>query len=65
MIFIKIMLVNPGSPEIMGLSSSRSVINCKDEIDLAIVVLPAQIVPMIFREYAEKGLRDIVLKTIN
>ncbi len=59
----KIIPVNPGSPEIMGLKAFPSISDYDDHIDLAIVALPAKIVPLVFRECASKGVKGIVLIT--
>ena len=55
--------VNPGSSEIMGLKTDSTVSDFEGRVDLAIVVLPAKIVPGIFRECAKKGVKGIVLIT--
>jgi len=59
----RIIPVNPGSGEIMGLKAFPSVTACDRQIDLAIVVLPAKLVPGVFRECATKGIKGIVLIT--
>jgi len=59
----KIIPVNPGSPEIMGLKAFPSISDYDDHIDLAIVALPAKIVPLVFRECASRGVKGIVLIT--
>jgi len=53
--------VNPGSKEIMGLKAFPSIKGLPYEIDLAIVVLPAKLVPAIFEECLSKGVKGIVL----
>jgi acyl-CoA synthetase (NDP forming) len=55
--------VNPGSHEIMGLKAFPSIADYEGPIDLAIVVLPAGLVPGVFRECASKGIKGIVLIT--
>ena len=59
----RIIPVNPGSGEIMGLKAFPSITDCDGQIDLAIVALPAKLVPEIFRECAAKGIKGIVLIT--
>jgi acyl-CoA synthetase (NDP forming) len=61
--FGTIVPVNPGSDTIMGIPAHPSVTAFKGAIDLAIVVLPAKLVPGIFEECIEKGIRAIVLIT--
>jgi acyl-CoA synthetase (NDP forming) len=53
--------VNPGANSIMGLSAFPSLKDFPGEIDLAIVVLPAKLVPGIFQECSRKGVKGIVL----
>ena len=55
--------INPGSDTIMGIPAHPSVTAFKEAIDLAIVVLPAKLVPGIFEECIEKQIRAIVLIT--
>ncbi len=55
--------VNPGSSEIMGIKAYPSMTDFKNEIDLAIVVLPAKLVPGVFAECVKKGVKGIVLIT--
>jgi len=59
----KIIPINPGSKEIMGLKTFPSIAGLPYEIDLAIVVLPAKMVPAIFEECLAKGVKAIVLIT--
>jgi len=55
--------VNPGSREIMGLKAYPSITGFEGQVDLAIVVLPAKIVPEVFCECKKKDVRGIVLIT--
>jgi len=59
----KIIPVNPGSPEIWGLKAYPSINDYADRIDLAIVVVPAKLVPGVFTECVEKNVKGIVLIT--
>ena len=59
----KIIPINPGSEEIMGLKTFPSIAELSYDIDLAIVVLPAKMVPAIFKECLAKGVQGIVLIT--
>lgn len=59
----KIIPINPGSKEIMGLKTFPSITELPYDIDLAIVVLPAKMVPAIFKECLAKGVKGIVLIT--
>ena len=53
--------VNPGAKSVMSLPAFSSMGDFPSEIDLAIVVLPAKLVPGIFQECARKGVKGIVL----
>ena len=55
--------INPRERELFGFSAYPSVLEVPQEIDLAIVVLPAPIVPEIFKQCAEKGVGGIILIT--
>jgi acyl-CoA synthetase (NDP forming) len=55
--------VNPGGSEIMGIKAIPSITDYDGPIDLAIVVLPAGLVPGVFRECANKDVKGIVLIT--
>jgi acyl-CoA synthetase (NDP forming) len=59
----KIIPVNPGSPEIMGFIAYPGVNEYDQQIDLAIVVVPAKRVPAVFVECVKKGIKGIVLIT--
>jgi acyl-CoA synthetase (NDP forming) len=47
----------------MGLRTCPVVTDCDAQIDLAIVVVPAKLVPAVFQECANKGVKGIVLIT--
>ncbi len=55
--------INPNSNKIMGLTTYPSITDYKSRIDLAIVVLPAGLVPQVFNECSDKGIKGIVLIT--
>lgn len=55
--------VNPGAREIMGLQCHRSVADMDPAIDLAIVAVPAPLVPTVLTECAQKGVGGVVLIT--
>ncbi len=55
--------INPGEKELFGAMAYPSVLDVADEVDAAIVVLPAHVVPEIFRQCAAKGVKGIVLIT--
>ncbi len=55
--------VNPGKGEILGIKTFPSLFQIPDEVDLSIIVLPAEQVTKTIRECHEKGIRGIVLIT--
>ena len=59
----RIIPVNPNSDEIMGLKAFPSLADYNEPIDLAILVLPAKLIPGVFRECAARGVKGIVLIT--
>ena len=59
----KIFPVNPGRNEIMGIKTCPSLLHVPEEVDLSIIVLPAEQVPKIIKECKEKGVKGIVLIT--
>jgi acyl-CoA synthetase (NDP forming) len=59
----KLYPVNPGEKTIQGFSCYPSILDINDEIDLAVIVVPAKIVPDIMREVAKKGVKAVVIIT--
>jgi acyl-CoA synthetase (NDP forming) len=55
--------VNPGAEAIMGLKAYPSLAHFQGDVDLAVVVLPAGMVPGIFEQCIQKGIKGIVLIT--
>ena len=53
--------INPKEKEIFGIKSYASVLEVPDPVDLAIVTIPAQMVPQAMRECAEKRVKAAVL----
>ena len=53
--------VNPGAKSIMSLPAFSSMGDFPGPIDLAIIVLPAKLVPGVFQECSHKGVKGIVL----
>ncbi|MEM4255268.1 MAG: CoA-binding protein [Candidatus Norongarragalinales archaeon] len=50
----KVFAVNPHHTKIMGLKAYASVLGVKEKIGLAVIAVPAQIVPQVLRECGEK-----------
>ncbi len=59
----EIVPINPGETELFGFEAYASVLEVPQQVDLAIVVLPAQMVADIFKQCAKKGVRGIILIT--
>jgi acetyl-CoA synthetase (ADP-forming) len=59
----KIVPINPRAREIMGFTCYAGLDAFAGPIDLGIVVVPAKLVPGVFRECAAKGVKGIVLIT--
>lgn len=57
----KIFPINSQAEEILGRKSYSSVLDVKDEIDLAIIAIPAQDVLDILKECAKKGIKHVVI----
>jgi len=57
----KVYPINPEAPEIMGLRALPSVLAVKDEIDLAIIAVPAEFVPKVMTECAKKKVKGAVV----
>jgi acetyltransferase len=53
--------INPKADEILGLKAYASVLDVPDPIDLAIIVIPYQIVPHVLKECGEKGISSVVV----
>ena len=53
--------VNPKAKEIMGLKVYSSVLEIPDEIDLAIIAVPAPIVPKVVEECGLKSIKSIIV----
>jgi acyl-CoA synthetase (NDP forming) len=55
--------VNPGVPEVQGLRSYASVLDIPGPVELAIIVVPAPVVPQVFRDCAGKKVKAAVVIT--
>jgi acetyl-CoA synthetase (ADP-forming) len=59
----KIFPINPGKDEILGIKTYPSLLHVPEEVDLSIIVLPAEQVPKMIKECKEKGIHGIILIT--
>ncbi|MET1159771.1 MAG: CoA-binding protein [Thermoprotei archaeon] len=57
----KIYPVNPGYDKILGLKCYKSVKEIPDEVDLAVIAIPAPKVPGVLREIGEKGIKAVII----
>jgi len=55
--------VNPGEEQILGFSCYRSLTEIPDEVDLAVIVVPARYVLKTMRDAAEKHVKAVVIIT--
>ncbi len=53
--------VNPRATEVLGLKAYRSLKEVPDEIDLAVIVVPAPAVPKVAEEAGEKGVKGLIV----
>ena len=53
--------VNPGTSEVLGLSTYASVLDIPGPVELAIVVVPAAVAPEVFRQCAQKKVKAAVV----
>ena len=53
--------VNPRAREILGLPAYRSVLEVPDPVDLAVVAVPARIVPRVAEEAGRRGVRGLIV----
>jgi len=59
----KIYPVNPSAPYILGLKAYKSVMDIEGEIDLALVIVPAELVINTFKEIIDKKVKGAVVIT--
>jgi len=55
--------VNPTADEILGLKAYKSVKDIPDEVDVAVIAVPAQSVPEVLKDCGEKGVKVAVIIT--
>jgi len=57
----KVIPINPEAPQIMGLKTQPSVLAVKEDIDLAIIAVPAEFVPKVMTECARKKVKGAIV----
>jgi len=55
--------VNPNSPEVLGKTAYKSIVDIPDIIDLAVIVVPERLVPGVMRECAAKEVKAAIIIT--
>jgi acyl-CoA synthetase (NDP forming) len=55
--------VNPNEKTIQGFPCYPSILDIKDEVDLAVIVVPAKIVPNVMKEVGKRGVKAAVIIT--
>jgi acetyltransferase len=53
--------VNPKRPNVLGIKSYASILDVPDQVDLAIIVTPAKIVPKVIQECIEAGIPGAII----
>ncbi len=53
--------VNPKADEILGLKASASILDINEDIDLAVIAIPAPAVPQAVRDCVAKGIKSAVI----
>jgi len=53
--------VNPNAAEVQGVKSYKSILDIPDSVELAIIVVPAPVVPQVFGQCAEKGVKAVII----
>lgn len=57
----KIYPINPNTSEILGLDAYSSVLEVEDPIDLAVIVVPAEIVDTVLKECVKKKIKSVII----
>jgi acetate---CoA ligase (ADP-forming) len=57
----KIYPINPKADSILGIKCYKNLLDIKGKIDLAVIVVPAKIVPFVLRDCAKKGVKGVII----
>lgn len=57
----RLLPVNPNADEILGLKCHPSILHVREDVDLAVVVVPAPLTPKVAEECGEKGVKGLVV----
>ncbi|OPY65022.1 MAG: succinyl-CoA synthetase subunit alpha [Syntrophorhabdus sp. PtaU1.Bin002] len=59
----KLYPINPRKETVLGLKAYRSILDVKDPVDVAIIIVPAEAVPKAIEDCCTKGIKYIVVET--
>ncbi len=59
----KLYPINPNEESILGFKAHKSVLEIKDNIDLAIIAVPPKIVPKVLTECGKKRISSVIIIT--
>jgi acetyltransferase len=57
----KIFFVNPNYQEILGMPCYRSIMDCPGTVDMAVIVVPAKLVPEVLEQVGQKGTKAVTI----
>ncbi len=57
----RVYAVNPKEKDILGIPTFESILDVPGEVELAVIVVPAPVVPLVFRQCAQKGVKAAVV----
>lgn len=57
----KIYPINPKSDTIMGLNVEKSILDVEGDVDVAVIIIPAPLVPGVIRDCAKKGVKGLII----
>jgi len=57
----KVYAVNPNETKVLGIKSYKSVLDIPGPVELAVIVVPATVVPQVFRQCSEKKVKAAVV----
>jgi len=58
----KVYPINPKVDEILELKCYKSILDVPDDIDLAVLVVPAKIIPNVLKDCVSKGVRAVIIE---
>ncbi len=56
-------LVNPKGGELHGMRVYKSVAEVPDSVDLAVVIVPAQVVPQVLTQIGQRGITNVIIQS--